>query len=67
MSHFFKLAATVGLKQLDVSQITLDGRKCPCDKGRIFVWPYAEINNFAVKEIDTDTYLMPFIFDFDVC
>ncbi|WP_435367194.1 hypothetical protein, partial [Domibacillus tundrae] len=53
-------SATVSMKHLDISQITLNGRKSPCDKAFIFVWSRAEANNFAVKEIYKDTYVMPF-------
>jgi len=62
----FKLTTKVGVEQLYISQVTLDRRKSSCDKARIFVGSCAETNDFAIKEIDKNTYVM-LIFDFNLC
>ena len=63
----FKFPATVGMEHMDVPQITLNRRKSPRDRVHIFVRICDKANDFAVKEVNKDTYVMPFVFYFHLC
>lgn len=59
MSLFFKLASTVRMKYLDVTQVSLNRRNSLMNKLCIFVYTGKMTDNLAMKEVNEYAYVLP--------